>query len=185
MSLHNEEQQQTLELGTRGKIYRLIKRSPGLHFREIQRRTKFAIGNLQYQLSVLEKTRLIKQVKVGKFARYYSIIGQPLEIDSNVLSLLRQDSLRKIALFLLTEKKGTNLSIASAIQLSPSTTSWHLTKMVQAGIVEKKSRGKKRNFYLTNPEQVTKLLVDYKKSFLDELVTSFADTWTQLSIAEQ
>lgn len=185
MSLHNEEQQQALELGTRDKIYRLIKRSPGLHFREIQRRSKLAIGNLQYQLEVLQKIHLIRAEKVGKFVRYYSIIGQPIQEDSNVLALLRQDSLRKIALFLLTEKKGTNLTIATAIGLSPSTTSWHVNKLIQAGIVEKKNRGKKRYFYLINPEQITKILVDYKRSFLDELVTSFADTWTQLSIAEQ
>ncbi len=181
---YNEDQQKSLELGTRGKIYRIIRKSPGLHFREIQRRSKLAIGNLQYQLEVLQKNHLVKTIKHGKFVRYYSVRGEPAEADTGVLSLLRQDSIRKIVLFLLTEKRGTNFSIASAIGLSPSTTSWHVKKLLDAGIVEKRSRGKKRLFFLTNPEQVSTLLVNYRKSFLDELVDNFVETFQELSVPQ-
>lgn len=184
MDYKTEEQKKSLALSTRAKIYRIVKKSPGLHFREIQRRSRLAIGNLQYQLEVLQKNHLLKASKHGKFVRYYSVQGEPAEADALVLSLLRQESIRRIVLFLLTEKKGTNFSIASAIGLSPSTTSWHVKKLLDAGIAEKRSRGKKRFFYLANPEQISTILVNYKRSFLDELVDNFVETFEQLSVEQ-
>ena len=49
------DREQVLALGVRREIFELIKQSPGLHFREIKRRTNLAIGALQYHLNVLEK----------------------------------------------------------------------------------------------------------------------------------
>ena len=42
-------------LTPRDKIYSIIVQNPGLHFREIQRRTNIATGALQYHLEYLKK----------------------------------------------------------------------------------------------------------------------------------
>ena len=171
-----------LALGTRDKIYRTITKNPGLHFRELQRRTELATGSLQYHLDYLIKRNLVKTAKQGKFVRYYSARGQQFGEDETLMNLLRQESLRKISLFLLTKRSATNFSIANAVGLSPSTISWHLSKLVSNGIVGTRKRLRKKYFYLINPEKTMALLRVYKKSFLDELVDHFAEIWEEMDL---
>lgn len=169
-----------LFLDTRQRIFNLIEQNPGLHFREIQRRTNLAVGSLQYHLDYLVKKNLIKIEKRGKFTRYYTVGGVQLGESQATMSLLRQESLRKIAIFLLTKKRANNTKISEALGLSPSTISWHLEKLTTAGIIEKKRKGRKIFYKLVNPEETANLLRIYRKSFVDELVDNFVEIWEQI-----
>lgn len=51
------------EVGTRRRIYELIRDAPGIHMRELERRMGLMIGNLQYHLHYLEKTQFGISVK--------------------------------------------------------------------------------------------------------------------------
>ena len=171
--------EEALTLDARKKIYKTIEKSPGLHFREIQRRTGLAIGSLQYHLEQLEKKHLVRSQKEKKFIRYYAV-RQQLSADTNIISLLRQDSVRKIILVLLENKAVNNQKLSNAINLSPSTTSWHIEKLISAGLIEKRKRGRKTFFKLTKPNEVASILVGYRKSFLDEMVDNFVEIWQDL-----
>ena len=116
------EQEPALALKARKRVYNLIKRSPGLHFRELKRRLKLATGQLQYHLSQLQEAHLVRAEKDGRFTRYYAIRGEQLGESEKTLSLLRQDSVRRIVLFLQGRRFANNLAISNAIELSPSTT---------------------------------------------------------------
>ncbi len=177
-----DELAKALALDVRKRIYNQINRSPGLHFREIQRRTKLATGSLQYHVDYLQKKHLIRSVKEGKFVRFYSIRGKQLGEATKTMSLLRQESIRKIVIFLLTEKKANNSEIAAGIGLQPSTTSFHLDKMVKAEIVDKVRKGRKTLFYLERPEEAANLLVGYRRSFFDDMVNNFVDVWEEMAV---
>ena len=181
-AMQDEQLSEALALGARKKIFNSIKRNPGLHFRELQRRTKIATGSLQYHLEFLLKRHLIKSEKKGKFVRYYSTRGPQLGGQEKTMALLRQPSLRKITLFLLTKKRANNEKIAAAVGLSPSTVSWHMLKLVQGNIVEKRRVGRKTFFYIVNSEEISQLLSSYKKSFLDEMVDSFVEIWDEMQV---
>lgn len=176
-----KELNEALALKSRDLIYKTISNSPGLHFREIQRRTGLATGSLQYHLDFLQKQHFIRMEKEGKFVRYYSVRGQTVkeESDKKIMSLLRQKSLRRIILYLLTKVKANNAEIASAIEKSPSTTSWHLDKLLKEGLIEKQISGRQSFFYLKNPDKARDLLISHKDSFFDSLVESFAELWEE------
>jgi len=178
--MRDEQLNEALVLDARKKIYRHVKKSPGLHFRELQRRTKIATGSLQYHLDFMLKRHLIKAERKGKFVRYYSARENQLDGDEQRMGLLRQPSLRKIVLFLLTKKRANNEKIAAAVELSPSTVSWHMTKLVQGGVVEKRRVGRKTFFYIVDADGIAELLKNYKRSFLDEMVDSFVEIWEQM-----
>jgi predicted transcriptional regulator len=137
---------EALELKAREKIYKIIEAAPGLHFREIQRRAEIAVGSLQYHLDYLQKKHLIRTERQGKFVRYYSIRGKQLGDDEKIMSLLRQNTIRRIVLFLLQSKKANNLAISNAVNLSASTVSWHLDKMIEEDLIVKKKKGKGKYF---------------------------------------
>ncbi len=171
---------EALNLGTRNKIYQLIEASPGLHFRELQRRSGMAVGAMQYHLDTLQKNHLIRVEKQGRFNRYFSVRGAQLGLHEKTMSSLRQESARKIIIFLLEKKQATNFEIAQAVQLSASTVSWQLAKLAEAGVVSEKRAGKQKLFFVNNPQETAQLLVSYKKTFFDTLVDNFVETWQEL-----
>jgi DNA-binding transcriptional regulator GbsR (MarR family) len=69
--------------------------------------------------------------------------------------------------------------IAKEVQLSVSTTSFHLQKLLQSQVVLQKNYGKKTYFFLADKDAILQILLTYRKSFLDEMVDSFADLWEE------
>ncbi len=169
--------EQALKLDIRKKIYGLIKKNPGLHFRELQRRVGIATGALQYHLEYLQKKHLVKTERETKFLRYYLVRADFEETD--LMALLRQESMRKIIVFLMQKRFATIPSISRDINLSPSTTSWHLDKLFEKKVVEKNRRGKKTFFKLIDKQKIATLLVNYRKSFLDVVVDNFVEIWEE------
>jgi predicted transcriptional regulator len=167
--------EEAMALTPRDKIYSTIVQNPGLHFREIQRRTNIATGALQYHVDYLKKKNFIREEKQGKFSHFYALQNQ--KVDSGLMNLLRQESVRKIVIFLMNKRRVTLPIISKNIGLGLSTTSFHMQKLLQAGVVLQKSSNGKVFFYLKDKESILIILVEYRKSFLDELVDNFIDTW--------
>lgn len=170
-----------LSLEVRKKIYDVIASSPGLHFREIQRRCVIAVGSLQYHLDYMQKHHVIRSQAEGKFVRYYTVRGPQMHHNQNIMAFLRHASTRKIILFLLQQKRANNETIAAHIQLSPSTTSWHLDKLVEANVLTRQREGRMSFFSLVNAEEARQLLVSYKGSFFDDAVDNFVNVMETLS----
>lgn len=166
---------EAIALTPRDKIYSTIVKNPGLHFREIQRRTNIATGALQYHLDYLKKKSFIREEKEGKFSRFYSLNSRG--VNSKLMNLLRQDSVRKIILFLMNKRKASLHSISKEVNLGVSTTSFHLQKLISGGVVIEKHQNGKVFFYLKDKESILLLLFEYKESFLDYLVDNFIDVW--------
>ena len=174
------DENQPLELDTRKKLYRIIEKSPGLHFREIQRRSGIAVGSLQYHLEYLQKRGFLTIQKEGKFVRYYAMRTKKIVEDKDLMGLLRQEQPRHILLFLLQRRFATNEKIAQAVNLSQSTTSAYLKKMLETGALQRRKSGRKTHFSISNKEKIAQLLAQYKKSFLDELVDNFVEVWSEM-----
>ncbi len=167
----------TLELDSRNRLYSLIEKSPGLHFREIQRRSGIAVGSLQYHLDFLQKRSFIHTVREGKFVRYYAMKTQHVVENKEIMNTLRQNQPRHILLFLLQKRFATNETIARSVSLSPSTVSSYLKKMVEFGILGRQKHGNKMAFFILDKTKVADLLVEYRKSFLDDMVDNFVQVW--------
>jgi len=174
------DRDRALVLTTRKRLFDEIRAFPGIHFRELRRRTGLAIGSLQYHLDVLCKVRLIRAEKKGKFLRYFPLINEPNREEKETLSLLHEKNVRKIVLFLASKKRVTNKRLARFLHLSPSTVSFHMQKLLAANIVTKQRKGKRTYFSLVNPTLAKELIVTYRKSFLDKLVDSFVETWQEI-----
>lgn len=70
-----------------------------------------------------------------------------------------------------------NKELSEAVGLSPSTISWHLNKLLDAGILKKEKEGRMSNFTIKYLELVAELLITYKESFLDSILDSFIEMW--------
>jgi predicted transcriptional regulator len=169
--------EEAMVLTPRDRIYSTIVQNAGLHFREIQRRTGIATGALQYHIDYLKKKNLIREEKQGKFSHFYAT--QTGSVDSGLMNLMRQESVRRIVLFLMDKRRATLPVISKNVSLSLSTTSFHMQKLLLNKVVLQKELKGKTYFFLIDKERVLTLLVQHRASFLDSLVDNFIDAWEQ------
>lgn len=174
MSDVRSNQADVLELESRKKIYEVVRHHAGCHMREIQRAADLSFGMVSYHLSYLVKHSLIKEEKDGNYVRYYPVT---IDIkDEKLLALLRQRSVRNILLFILMHEGCSHQEISVGVNLSPSTTTWHLKKLIDNGIVVSDKKVKGKAYSLGVPkERIVNLLITYRESFLDTLVDGLLD----------
>ena len=169
----------SLELKTRRVIYKYILKNPGIHERELSRRIKIPLSTIDYHLYYLKRKELVLTKTDGHYTLLYAS-GKVGEKDKKILAVLRQKAPRKIIIFLLLNTFSFHRDICSSIGLAPSTTSFHLNKLVELDLITKNERGRETLYKINEPEYISDLIITYKKSFLDNAVNRFADTWLDL-----
>jgi predicted transcriptional regulator len=167
-----------LDLETRREIFELITDFPGLHFREILRRLDISSGNLNYQLSYMVKHDLLVSISDGNLKRYY-IIGKVKGHEKRILACLRNETARGLVLFLLLNPNSQFNEIASKFDLAPSKLAYHLKKLVDKEIIEKKKRGRTTIYKAKDEDAIANVLISFKPSFIDSIVENFIEAWSQ------
>lgn len=165
-----------LELNSRKKIYDLVKMHPGCHFRDLERRSKIPPTSLKYHLNYLNRYGLITEVNDGKKIRYFIKGFNPQ--NKILLGHLRQESVRRILLFLVSNNQNDRESIVDFVKLSPSTVFWHLKKLESKNIIKSIKDGKNTKYnLLIDKKEIISLLINHKESFLDSLVNKTIEMW--------
>jgi len=173
------EKEKSLELKTRRIIFKHILKNPGLHERELARQLNIALSTMDYHLYYLRKKELVITKTDGHYTQYYAS-GKVGEKDKRLLATLRQKACRRIIIFLLLNQSSVHRDICDHLGLAPSTTSFHLSKLVELEFLEKLEIGRETRYSIREPEYVSDLIITYKKGFLDDAVNRFADTWLEL-----
>jgi predicted transcriptional regulator len=135
-----------------------------------------SFGLVSYHISYLIKHNLVREEKDGHYIRYFPANGHIT--DEKLLSLLRQRSVRTILLFIVTHEGCNHQEISSSVNLSPSTTTWHLKKLLDSDIIISDKKDKCKAYSLNIPkEEIVGLLKEYRESFFDSLVDGLIDLW--------
>jgi len=169
-----------LLLENRKRIYECVRGNPGLHFREIQRRTNMPIGVLDYHLNYLAQKGLVTVTRQEGFSRYYP--GGQIGADKmRLLSCLRQEIPRGIILYLLKNPGSTHGRLLDNFAISGGTLSYHIKKLVTRGAVSIEKKGRESLLTVVDPDAMTDLLIVYRRTFLDRLVDDFVAAYVKSS----
>jgi predicted transcriptional regulator len=168
-----------LELDTRKRIYQYLQEFPGAHMREIGRELSIPMGTLEYHLHYLVKADLLTTRQDPRYTRYFATGGLSRQ-EKDVLAVLRQKVPRQIAAHLLLDPGASHGQLLTKFSLSASTLSFHLKKLVKAGIVSQEKSGRENLYRVVEPELVAKVLIQHKESFFDDVVDRFAGVWLSL-----
>lgn len=172
------EGEELLDLANRRRIYRRIQEAPGLHFRALQRDLDIALGTLEYNLYQLEREGIVVSREEAGFKSYYP--NDTLDRrDRDILHFLRQRTSRRVALE-IADKPGVSFQeLRTKLGVLPSALSRQLKRLVSAGVVAEAPRGREKVYNCVEPERVRKLVVQYRATFLDQIVDRFAATWDE------
>ena len=170
--------QDPLELENRKRIFECVRGSPGLHFREIQRRTTLPIGVLEYHLNYLVDRSIVTLDKQENFSRYYPG-GQLNTEKQRILSSLRQEIPRGIMLYLLRNPGATHGEVLTNFTISGGTLSYHIKKLVAKGVIRLEKVGRESRMTVLDPDKVSDLLIIYRRTFFDKLVDEFVARYVE------
>ena len=165
-----------LELETRRRIYQYLQKFPGSHMREIGREVDIPMGTLEYHLHYLVKANLLTTRQDARYTRYFAT-GELSRREKDVLAVLRQKVPRQISAHLLLAPGSSHGVLLQKFQLSASTLSFHLKKLLNAGIVSVEKSGRENLNRVVEPDLVSRVLVQHKASFLDDVIDRFAEVW--------
>jgi DNA-binding transcriptional ArsR family regulator len=124
-----------LNLELRNKIYNIILKNPGLHFREIVRKSNIPATTLSYHLRRLEKNDLLITKKEGRYIRYF--VSKDIDNkEKTIINIIRQETTRNILLYIVLMIVTTQSEIAKELELHPTTVEFHLKKLRKNDLIE-------------------------------------------------
>src|ERR687884_1874261 len=150
------------------KLIRFINTQPGIRYRELLRASGLSNGVLTYHITNLEKSGLIiadRNIN-NKITRYYPN-NIPAE-ETDIIGHIRNNAARQIILFILEHDSCTFNEIIKYTKKAPSTISWHLKRLKDAGIISilyKNTNHRQRLYKIRDFESITSILSKYKESF--------------------
>jgi predicted transcriptional regulator len=160
------------------KLMQYIDKNPGIRYRELLRLTSLANGVLTYHLKLLERSSIINvDRKKIRTTRYYTV-NIPTE-ESDLIGYFRNDIVKQIIVFILEHELCTFDEIVERIKKSPSTMSWHLKRLKDAGILSV-YYGKYQLYKVTNREIVAEVLYKYKESFAARIIDNYTEMIDEL-----
>ena len=166
---------------TQSNLLGYIKENPGIRYRELLRLSSLTNGVLAYHLSSLEKSI---QVRVhrnnnSKTTRYYPN-DIPIE-QSNIIGYIRVDAIRQIILFILEHNHPCTFNeIVEYTKKSPSTISWRLKRLKEAGILNVWYSDQCQFYKVVDEELVSEVIYKYKESFIDKVVNNYTQIIEEL-----
>ena len=157
------------------KIILEIKNNPGIRFRELMKSVEITNGIMSYYIKKLEKNRIITIERTSGVLRLFS---ETIETsDMNILKFLRISTPKKIMVLLIEEDSLTFKQITERIQMSPSTTSFYLAKLIHAEILSI-SEVLPRRYLLNNKQKLGNLITLYHPSIIDTSSENLADIFS-------
>jgi len=150
-------------------VYDLVVNNPGVHLREIERLTNLPLGAVRYHLDRLQQEDLVFVQEDRYFKRFFPK-GRIPNVPTVYFAVLRQESLRKIVLQLVSNPGSSHAALMKALGMPASTLSTYLSYLLSKNVVRRERSGKENLYYVQDEESIMKVLLVYRPNFLDKLV---------------
>lgn len=157
---------------TRDSIFGLIEENPGIHFREIQRRSGLAVGQVEYHLYQLERDEKIVTRQDGKVKRFFCVNSDSYS-ERQLLFYLRSSNSREV---LQKLAHGSNVTMSSLLRVRKSKLEKRkevISSLMRDRIIESyESRGVEL-VRIKDLRSVLDAARKYRESFIETLSDSF------------
>ena len=157
------------------RITQFVNDFPGIRYRELLRITGVSNGVLSYHLNLLDNSGRVRVHRINnRVTRYFS---HDVSIaESNSIGLLRQNTTRKIILYILESGPCGFNDIVTYTKKVPSTVSWHLSRLKDADIIKVRKQNE-LNYYEIKIDRFTlqNLLFKYKSSFTEQIIDDYTN----------
>lgn len=156
----------------RQRVHDHVRANPGVHFSALKAELDIATGQAQYHLRKLNRAGDIVAEEVRGQTHYFDRSYDPWE--RRILAFARRETARALLAHLLEDGPLDAAELADRLELSRSTVAWHVSSLVDAGVVKKSYGARGRVVVeLVRPEETRRLLGDVTPSLANRLVDRF------------
>jgi len=144
-----------LELKVRNKIFNYVLKNPGINTSHICKSIKIPRSTLIYHLNFLEKKKILKSEKDGKYTRYYlnKSFGKD---EEKTITILRKRPLFEIILFFMYRGIGSQKELSHYLYKKPATVFSHLKKLKENDIIEEIKNNDEKIFKTRTEKEIIK-----------------------------
>ncbi len=143
------------------------------------------MGDVQYHIHKLERDGRVTSVRRGLYKFFYphALFG---EKQRDVLSVLSLDTPRELLLSLIEKPESGQDQLAHAINVTQPTVSWHLKRLVDLGIVEKRQTGRTVTYKVAGASavEIGMFIKNYHPSVWETWSSRLADIFISYSGGE-
>jgi predicted transcriptional regulator len=173
-----EDPADLLALDTRRRLYEVVRATPGLGAREVQRGAGTGWGETTYHLERMVVAGLLHCESAGHQDHYF-VADVPLS-ERRLLGLTRSPSVRRVIVTILEHPGSTVPELTQYSEMSAGRLSVHLRRLLEIGAVRSGRRGRFRTFEIPEREQMVRWLITYREGFSDRWVEGLLETWSEL-----
>lgn len=164
---------------TKSVILENIYKTPGIRYKELLRLTRLKNGVLSYHLTILERLSKIRIDRYNNRVTRYYIVNIPKE-ESDIIGYFRNKVTRKMAIFILQHDSCIFNEIVDHVNKAPSTVSWYLKRLRDAGIISIIPGEKHQLYRVVDGEAIANILYKYQESFVDKVVNNYTEMMEEL-----
>lgn len=124
----------------RERIYEFVAESGMAHLAEIQRATGIPLSSVAYHLKILKRKGLLASVKENGYTVYFPRRPELSHEEMERLALLAHETRRDIAHVLVAEEHLTQADLAEMLEVSRSTVSRQLSRLLENDLVTKEGQ---------------------------------------------
>lgn len=157
-------------MSTRERVADYVACHPGTHFSELADALDLATGQVQYHTRELRRADEVTHESVAGRTHFYPPGYDPWE--RRALALLRRETTRDVAAYLLREGPARPAAVAAALDLPRSTLAHHVGRLCDGDLVEKE-RGGGVTLHPTRPEHTAELLGEVTPSLPARMTDRF------------
>ena len=156
---------EVLQLETRQRIFDVVRKNPGFSAREIQREAKLGWGETAYHLDRMAEAEVLRRERAPNRDFYFA--SEVTWDDRRYLVFLRGVATRSILLALIENPELSPADLADRLELARSTVYFHLTRLVQGGLLVGRLDNNTRRYRVAQPGQAIRLLRTYHEIFCE------------------
>ncbi len=160
------------------QLAEIIRKNPGLNFRDLMRATGMKNGVLSHHLGSLEKLGSISAVRGPRQSRFYPPSFS--EQESRIVKALRRQTPKLIIQSLILREPLEFKDIVSYTKKSPSTVSLYLSQLVADQVIKTKLAERTKTYYLDDRGTIDRLVDDYRPGMLDRPASGLEDIISSL-----
>lgn len=170
-----------MEGDLRSRILHLVERFPGLHLRDIQRRSECSPMLAEYHLNVLERLELITSTHEGRYRHFFPKRHEAMSLDRTDrrwLAMLRRPPVLAMVLALLEDGDVRPMALAKTLDLASSTASYQIRVAKKAGLLMTVSVDGVDRIRVADRARIVELLQAYHPT--PDLMTDYAALWSRV-----
>jgi predicted transcriptional regulator len=157
---------------TRKRVHDHVATHPGRHFNALVRALDLAPGQVQYHLKRLKREDAVIEERCHGRTHYFT--PEYDAVARGRIAVLRRETARDILVYLLDAGASDPATVADALGIARSTLEWHLDRLVQKDLAEKRRDARNRvTLAVVDPEEAIGLIEEITPSLPGRMVDRF------------